>query len=1773
MNELQNRKRRVRRWMAAVLLSLCLILTLLPVEYYGFSIPQTNNVPVTAQQEILSFSELPSDVILQNAAIGTPIESLYLPNQLTAVCHSLRENPSNTETTETLDTETTETINTEETETPNTETTETPNTEMPETPNTETTETPNTEIPENPNTETPETPETETTPESDSNPSENENSEIPEPTAPASDETYANTAETTTVKPIETDTPKESSQNNISDEPASAETTTVTIKKNYAAPVNTPEIKEISLQETDSAAETIVIEGILWNSSPEYDSETEGTYQFTPILPVGFSLAENVTLPLITVTVSSSETEIMLLEEASSTEMPPSTKPEFGTIQTDTVWEAGVLDSENGELIIESGVTLTLTGSLEIKGNVTISGGGKMVRGTAEALLSANSANLSLSGVTLDGCSIPSNYSMIESNSGKITLNDNCKIINCIKNTQHTTSRTTSGAALFLERGTAVFNQAEITNCSSDYQGGAIHIKDSTVTIHNGTYSNNKTTAADPQNPRGGGFIYNEASTLIINNGNFLENTSTGKGGCIYHGGTNNTKTQIYGGYFHGNKSTYPGYEGSGAIYNSAVDTASTELTLSGSVHFSGDENPSSGTDGIYLDYKDTNKTFRKIYISGTLVYPVKMYLNAKTAAEYGYAIAEGDGYTLLEERDMKKITFVDTGNSGKEWYAILDSAANQVKISEIKPDYKLYVTYIPNGAQGTVKDENGYVSGADVTIKSADGLTREGYFFAGWNTAADGSGTFYYPNQTYPITDDLDLYAYFVNKISATFYSGGANQFETKEASVPDLAVTTPNLKPMEGFTAVGWSESPDTYTGNIAENTQQTLQKDTSYYGIYKKDVTLSYDMQGVTENPKAVTTPILANVHDIITYEYPQFELNSTAIRPGYTFLGWTKDPDGNGELYPPKSTQTFESDTTLYANWKANDDTPYIVEHYQQNVTGTEYIKVDSDTQNLTAKTGTPVTAEPKTYTGFTENTTHPLRKASGTVTENGSLVLKLYYDRDAYEVSFDLNGADGTPPAAQHILYGNQVSQPADPDRTGYHFKGWYTDEECSDENKWDFTQKIEEYTESHSVTLYAKWLDDIAPILGEVSFNEGYKNFWNQIIRKKSLIITIPITEEGSGLKQVDYILNSEEKNARLSSAKTAKFENLGDGLYLANIVIEEDFKGTVTLTATDCAKIPNTSPQKSVTAENGKIIVEDNAPEIRFSTENGTIPDYFFDSAKINVIVEDENTSVEGSKISGGLSDIVYQIDDGDKINASDKSFEDTLVTTCLFDVVIPETGTHTLRVTAADNAGNRNTQQISITIQKQQQTYKTEHYTQNLDGITYTKEIADTREQIETVGTIVTATPNTYTGFIENTTIKSRVPSGTVDKTGSLVLKLYYDREIYDIHYDLNGGDGTAPQNQTARYGALLEPVPEPSRKGYVFKGWYKDANGTDGSQWNFEKDTADSSITLYAKWADEIPPVLGDTTYHTAYKNILNWIIQKPSLIMTVPITEEGSGLKQADYTLTSKGRSATNAKADIETVHGQTTAKISINNDFKGTITLKASDNAGNISADKIITTSENGVIVEDGAPEIRFSSKTGTLSEPFYQEADIDVSITDIENASGISSGIAAVSYRIDDKEETNMPKEDFSSDIVESYPFTVHISNEGNHSVSVKAIDNAGNETLRQIDINIKEPEIQPPEEPKKEPPEEPKIEPSEEPETQPPKTPKAKKVPIKEPKKEPEKPAAAQNPPTPQSSNEPKTGDSSKVELYATIAMISGLLYLLLLFSAGTKDKPKEKD
>ena len=71
-------------------------------------------------------------------------------------------------------------------------------------------------------------------------------------------------------------------------------------------------------------------------------------------------------------------------------------------------------------------------------------------------------------------------------------------------------------------------------------------------------------------------------------------------------------------------------------------------------------------------------------------------------------------------------------------------------------------ITYDANDGEGTAPSDNTeYTSGANVTIKGNYGkLTKDGYAFTGWNTAADGSGATYKAGDQFTITTNTPLFA-----------------------------------------------------------------------------------------------------------------------------------------------------------------------------------------------------------------------------------------------------------------------------------------------------------------------------------------------------------------------------------------------------------------------------------------------------------------------------------------------------------------------------------------------------------------------------------------------------------------------------------------------------------------------------------------------------------------------------------------------------------------------------------------------------------------------------------------------------------------------------------------------------------------------------------------------------------------------------------------------------------------------------------------------------
>ena len=168
----------------------------------------------------------------------------------------------------------------------------------------------------------------------------------------------------------------------------------------------------------------------------------------------------------------------------------------------------------------------------------------------------------------------------------------------------------------------------------------------------------------------------------------------------------------------------------------------------------------------------------------------------------------------------------------------------------------------------------------------------------------------------------------------------------------------------------------------------------------------------------------------------------------------------------KIYSSKALAEFENPvfdgetTQVYINYLPNTDTPYKVEHYQEQLDGTYKL---AETENLTGMTDTTATATDKGYTGFAVDETVEGTLASGTIAGDGSLVLTLYYTRNTYEVTFV---SDGETFTTQQVKYGATATEPDPaPTKAGYDLDGWYLNDEA-----FNFTTAIE-----GNIQLTAKW--------------------------------------------------------------------------------------------------------------------------------------------------------------------------------------------------------------------------------------------------------------------------------------------------------------------------------------------------------------------------------------------------------------------------------------------------------------------------------------------------------------------------------------------------------------------------------------------------------------------------------------------------------------------------------------------------------------------------
>ena len=335
------------------------------------------------------------------------------------------------------------------------------------------------------------------------------------------------------------------------------------------------------------------------------------------------------------------------------------------------------------------------------------------------------------------------------------------------------------------------------------------------------------------------------------------------------------------------------------------------------------------------------------------------------------------------------------------------------------------YIAFQTNG--GSMVDT--VVAKYGKEVAKPEDPVKQGYIFAGWYSDAALTKKYEIPD-TMPNEDRIvyakweaaDMTYEVVDYVEGTdgIYNIGSTRTET--------AKTDETVSPV-----------PDERNGFMTPSVlSQVVKADGStkinyYYARNKYKIKFVSDGETVSEG----------------AYTYGTRIQTPTVYKPGYVFAGWE-----------PAVMQTVPAtDTTYTAVWKEADDVTYSTRYYIEDENG-DYVLERIKTGKGT--TGQEVTAEAQDYgSRYVAAGDNP----SGKITADGSLVLKAYYERNAYDITYETSGGklDSYKQAAK---WGTKVITQV-PVRAGYAFMGWYTDKEC--------THAFDGSMPSENITLYAKW--------------------------------------------------------------------------------------------------------------------------------------------------------------------------------------------------------------------------------------------------------------------------------------------------------------------------------------------------------------------------------------------------------------------------------------------------------------------------------------------------------------------------------------------------------------------------------------------------------------------------------------------------------------------------------------------------------------------------
>ncbi len=448
-------------------------------------------------------------------------------------------------------------------------------------------------------------------------------------------------------------------------------------------------------------------------------------------------------------------------------------------------------------------------------------------------------------------------------------------------------------------------------------------------------------------------------------------------------------------------------------------------------------------------------------------VWTVSFFANDISMASYVSSVYDNDKATAW--------TAERTGYTFKGWFENTSCAGESTEEScesfdfgqEIVRNVDLYarwsknsysISYDLNGSDGENQNQNFYYP--------ADGLELNA---VSWNDAHEFNGWYLLNDQgqknnlgtTIPVgtTGDLTLYADWTEISYAVIYSAGfgasGNNIQpAKKLKGEDLLLINEVKFTRTGYTQNGWVSKENSDEVYLFPDPVYTIDNKITLIphwepNVYK--ITYKIDGKNVTLTPN--------------TYTVESGELASPS-RDGYTFDGWHARSDYSDDAFSVVPNGTT-GNKTFYGKW---DLVTYTVTY---NLNGGALPEDAPIPHTYTIESGVTLLVPSKEnyeFAGWYNNAEFE----GDAITEigtgaTGDTAIYAKWTPESYVISYELNGGVNAAANPDHYSFGDVIDL-EDPTKEGYHFDGWFVD----DEFNGDAVAGIAAST-TGDAKFYAKW--------------------------------------------------------------------------------------------------------------------------------------------------------------------------------------------------------------------------------------------------------------------------------------------------------------------------------------------------------------------------------------------------------------------------------------------------------------------------------------------------------------------------------------------------------------------------------------------------------------------------------------------------------------------------------------------------------------------------